>query len=189
MRTFFILILLGVFSLGCAKMQVGGTKEPIKLDIAMRLDVYQHMEKDIDAIENIVSGSADSVDPAQAAGKQSFLGSFISSAYAQEGFSPEVEAAALRRKDRLGQLSALEAKGVIGENKQGLVELKNPQDSGQEASQIVSAENSDRMIIYQGVASKNGTSIADVKKLYAMRLQADAPAGTPIETESGWGVK
>jgi len=189
MRIFLILLLLGVFGLGCAKMQVGGTKEPIKLDIAMRLDVYQHVEKDIDAIENIVSGSADSLEPKEGTENQSFLRFFIGSAYAEEGLSPEVEAAALRRKGRLGQLSALEAKGVIGENQRGFVEVRDPQNAGQEASQVVSAENSDRMVIYQEVARKNGTSVSDVEKLYAIRLQNDAPAGTPIETQDGWRIK
>jgi uncharacterized protein YdbL (DUF1318 family) len=53
----------------------------------------------------------------------------------------------------------------------------------------VNAENSDRMTIYQSVAKKNGSSVEEVQSLYAKRLQADAPAGTPIETESGWIIK
>jgi len=38
---------MGVFlTVGCAKVQVQAPKEPIKVDISMRLDVYQHVEKD-----------------------------------------------------------------------------------------------------------------------------------------------
>jgi uncharacterized protein YdbL (DUF1318 family) len=81
----------------------------------------------------------------------------------------------------------LEAKGVIGENKSGLLTVK--QAGLPTAAEIVNAENSDRMIIYQGVARKNGSSVEDVERLYAKRLQADAPAGTPIETDDGWAVK
>ena len=41
---------------GCASVQVNAPKEPIKMDISMRLDVYQHVVKDIDDIESIVAG-------------------------------------------------------------------------------------------------------------------------------------
>ena len=54
---------------------------------------------------------------------------------------------------------------------------------------MVSDENSDRMVIYKGVAAKNGTSVAEVKDIYAKRLQEDAPAGTPIQKAGGWTVK
>jgi uncharacterized protein YdbL (DUF1318 family) len=37
------------------------------------------------------------------------------------------------------------------------------------------------MVIYREVARKNGASVEEVQKLYAKRLQSDAPAGTPIE--------
>jgi len=185
---FFLILLLGIsFSLGCARMQVGGTKDPIKLDISMRLDIYQHVEKDIDAIESIVSGSQDNK---KAADKQSLLGIFVGEAYAQEALSPEVEQAALRRKARLIELSSWEAKGVIGENRNGLAEVRNAQGADSAAGQIVSGENADRMIIYQSVAHKNGTSVEEVQKIYAKRLQSNAPAGTPIETPDGsWKVK
>lgn len=186
MRFFLILMIAVTFSLGCAKMQVGGTKDPIKVDISMRLDIYQHVESDIDAIENIVSGVKENK---KSADKQSFLEIFIAQAYAQEGLSPEVEQAALRRKDRVSDLSSWEAKGVIGENKKGLVEIRDSQSVDKTLSEIVSAENSDRMIIYQAVAKKNGTSLEEVQGLYSKRLQSNAPAGTPVEVSDGWQIK
>ncbi len=185
MKNIFIMLVALVAFFGCARVRVEAPKEPIKVDISMRLDIYQHVEKDIDAIESIVSGSKDTKKTAD---KQSLLGFFSGEAYAEEGLSPEVEQAALRRKDRLGELSSWQAKGVIGENKNGLVEIRSSEGAG--AGQIVSAENADRTIIYQSVANKNGTSIEEVEKLYAKRLQASAPAGTPIETPDGaWKVK
>lgn len=187
MKLLLISLLVIPFSVGCARMQVGGTKEPIKVDVTMRLDIYQHVEKDIDAIEGIVSGAKENKNTADQRG---LLRIFISDAYAQEGLSPEVEQAALRRKDRLAELSSWEAKGVIGENKSGLVEIRNPQGADSTAGQIVEGENADRRIIYQAVANKNGTSVEEVQKLYARRLQANAPAGTPVETPDGaWEVK
>lgn len=187
MRKVVVLLAVAVLSLGCAKLQVEGSKEPIKVDIAMRLDIYQHVEKDIDAIENIVSGGKESKASKDT---QSLLRFFVSNAYAKESLSPEVEQAALSRKSRYAQLTTLESKGVIGENKNGLVEVRNSSAADSSVKQLVSAENSDRMVIYQSVAKKNNTSVAEVQKLYAKRLQDDAPSGTPIETQAGsWQVK
>jgi len=181
-------VILGIAVLavfGCARVKVEAPKEAIKVDISMRLDIYQHVEKDIDSIENIVSGG---VPAAKSLGQKSSLGWFVTPVYAQEGLSPEVEQAALRRKDRKAQLSSLQASGALGENKSGLVEVRSGGSS--EASSVASAENSDRMIIYQAVAAKNGTGVGDVQVLYAKRLQADAPSGTPVESAGGqWTVK
>ena len=175
-------------SLGCARIRVEAPKEPIKMDITMRLDISQHVQKDIDAIENIVSGAAK--EQAVSSDKQSRLGFFIANAYAQEGLSPEVEQAALRRKARLAELSSWQAKGVIGENSIALVEIRNAQGADYSVSQIVSQENTDRMVIYQAIALKNGTSLAEVQKLYAARLQASAPSGTSVQsTDGSWKVK
>jgi len=168
------MLLLGlIFSLGCARVEVQAPKEPIKVDISMRLDIYQHVEKDIDAIESIVSGGKE---------KQSFLDYFISNAYAEEGLSSEVEQAALRRRDRLSELSAWQSKGVIGENKRGFVEIVKQSSADPSLGQLVNQENSDRRIIYESLAKKNNTTVGEIEKLYAQRLQSSAPAGCPIET-------
>ncbi|MDD5730569.1 MAG: DUF1318 domain-containing protein, partial [Candidatus Omnitrophica bacterium] len=121
------------------------------------------------------------------AGGQSLLNCFVTNAYAQEDLSPEVKNAALNRKNRRSELASWESKGVIGENSLGLVEIRSSDKGGSEAAALVQAENNDRMVIYQAVAKKNGTSVDEVQKLYAKRLQADAPAGTPIEAANGSG--
>ena len=182
-------VLLG---LGCARIRVEAPKEPIKMDISMRLDIYQHVEKDINAIEDMVSGPKKETKPSD---KQSFLDSFNSCAYAQEGISPQAEQAALRRKDRRDTLLSLEEKAVIGENKSGLVEIRKPDAANKDADSLVEAENSDRMIIYNYIAEKNNTPLEEVQRMYANRLQNDAPSGTPIEVlntsggTSEWKVK
>lgn len=191
MKRFIITLAAVVFVIGCAKLSVQGTKEPIKVDISMRLDVYQHVEKDIDAIEGIVSGEkGKNEDKDKLNDKQSFLRIFISNAYAQEGLGLDVEQAALRRKNRVDELYALESKGIIGENKSGMVELRDSSAGGGSVDQLISAENSDRMVIYQSVAGKNNTSLEDVRRIYAKRLQNDAPTGTPVESLGGeWKIK
>ncbi len=185
-ETIFVSILFVIFSLGCARVRVEAPKDPIKVDISMRLDIYQHVAKDIDSIENIVSGGQ--VAPA-AKGPQSSVNLFVTAAFAQEsGLSPEVEQAAMNRRDRRSELSSWQAKGVVGENRSGLVVIRGAGDASSEA--LVAAENKDRMTIYEAVARKNGTSVEEVQKLYAKRLQNDCPSNTPIEVlNEGWKSK
>lgn len=177
MKRAVIIIAAAVFVIGCARVSLQAPKEPIKLDISMRLDVYQHVQKDINSIEDIVSGSEKTAKPAD---KHSFLYYFgTSAAYAQDALDPDVEQAALSRKARRAQVVSLLQAGSVGENKLGLLEVRSAADSN--ASQLVSSENSDRMVIYQSLAAKNNTGVKEIQKLYATRLQSDAPQGAPIE--------
>ncbi|MCX5687408.1 MAG: hypothetical protein NTV71_02000, partial [Candidatus Omnitrophica bacterium] len=116
MKNIFIVLIALVAFLGCARVRVEAPKDPIKLDISMRLDIYQHVAKDIDAIEDIVSGN----EKKPVGSKQgTWLEIFVKDAYAQESFGPEVEQAAYNRRDRKPQLVSLEESGVVGENKLG----------------------------------------------------------------------
>ena len=193
MKTALLITVCLILSLGCARLSVQAPKEPIKVDITMRLDIYQHVQKDIDDIESIVSGGAK--EKVQTKDNQSWLGVFLSNAYAQGGLSPDVEQAALSRRGRLSDLASWESKGVLGENKLGLVEIRNAGAADSSVGQLVQAENSNRMVIYQSIAEKNGTSVQEVQKIYAQRLQRDAPSGTPIEVvnestgNSEWKIK
>jgi len=165
--------------IGCAQVQVKAPKEPIKVDITMRLDVYQHVTNDIDNIESMVSGKTEKPNNGM---KLNFL---IAEAYAEDKLPPEAEDAVAKRKGRYAELTSLESKGAIGENKLGLVEVKAKGEGP--AYGLVVAENKDRMIIYEALAKKNGITLEAVQKIYASRLQADAPAGTPIEAKNPYG--
>lgn len=183
-RKICIIFIVLFVAAGCARLQVVAPKDPIKVDIAMRLDIYQHVEKDINAVEDIVSGNKPSDEP------QSMLNHFVDVAYAEEGLPAEVEEAAMRRKARYQDLASAESRGRIGENKSGFVELRAADTGDASLDGFVSAENSDRMIIYRSIAEKNGATLDEVQKLYAKKLQSSAPAGTPIESASGeWLTK
>jgi len=167
-----------IVAFGCARVSVQAPKEPIKVDISMRLDIYQHVQQDINAIENIVSGAA---SEAKDTGGQSMFFTGVSCAYAQgANLSPEVEQAALRRKERVSELNQWQQKGVIGENRLGLLELRDKSASSS-VEQLIQVENADRMVIYRQLAQKNNASLESIQKVYAQRLQQDAPAGTPVE--------
>lgn len=165
-------ILVVFFGTGCMSMQVKAPKEPIKVDVTMRLDVYQHVVSDIDNIEGIVSGKTEAAP--KGGMKLNFL---MANAYAEEGLSQDVEDAAIRRRDRRAELVSWETRGAVGENRLGLIEQRD----GGAPQQLISSENADRMVIYRAIAKKNGASLEDVQKVYAQRLQSDASAGTPIE--------
>lgn len=167
-----------VVFLGCARVRVEAPKEPIKVDVSMRIDVYQHVQKDIDAIEDIVSGSS---KEKVASDQHSRFKFFVGVAYAQEELNPSVQEAALRRKERLTDLYLLMKQGIIGENKAGLVEIVDESRADAPMKSLVADENSDRMVIYKELAQKNNASVDDIQKVYTSRLQNDAPPGTLIE--------
>ncbi|MBF0505158.1 MAG: YdbL family protein [Candidatus Omnitrophica bacterium] len=184
MKTMTLLIGTFLLTLGCANVRMEAPKDPIKLDVSMRLDVYQHVESDIDKIENTINSP--SKKGAKVLNKTSLLDIFVDNAYAQE-LSPEAESAVARRQARHSDLVSWEEKGVVGENRSGLVEIKGSKNDAVQG--LVDSENNDRMVIYKAVADKNGTSIDSVQSLYAKKLQSNASPGTPVEGNSGWSVK
>lgn len=182
-----VVIVLGAIlflTAGCVGVRVKAPEKPFKVDIAMRLDVYQHVQNDIDAIENVVKGSRKEESKPIV---QSFLDFLTPTAHA-EGLDSAIEEAALRRNSRYSEIISLEKEGVLGESALGMIVIrKNADDS---INKLVSEENSDRMMIYKGIAEKNRTSIENVQMMYGARLQNGAPAGTPVESsENEWHVK
>ena len=179
-----------LFLLGCARVTVDA-KQPIKLDVTMRLDIYQHVAKDVTAIEDMISAPNTAGAASGTQGKTSLLSFGVKEAYAQEesDYPSDVKAAIERRKERRPALTSFEAKGAIGENARGLVEVKNA-SAGSDVSSIAQEENSDRNIIYNYVSSKNGAAQDETGKLFAKRIQADVPQGTPIEAPDGsWNTR
>ena len=181
--------LLGLFFLlGCARVSIDA-KKPIQLDVTMRVDIYQHVARDADDIESMISSpSAKSSDPQ----KMSFFNLFVKEAFAQSpgDYPPDVMAAIERRKGRRGALLQLESQGVVGENASGLVVLRNPGGAPSSAGSLIEAENRDRKMIYAYVSKKNGASSEETARVFAKRIQADAPRGTPIQAADGhWTVK
>ncbi|MFH0876928.1 MAG: DUF1318 domain-containing protein [Candidatus Omnitrophota bacterium] len=154
--------------MGCARVSVE-TKEPIKLDVTMRLDIYQHVAQDAQNIEDMISSP-----------KTSWLSFGVPEAWAQEeaGYPSDVTEAIERRKDRRSELRAWQAKGVLGEGADGFVTVASDK-ALQEAVRLAEQENRDRRIIYQYVAQKNGVTVEETARIFAQRIQADAPTGTP----------
>ncbi len=157
--TVMISAFIGLFTLSCASLNVQ-TKKPIKVDINMRVDVYQHVVKDVESLESQVYGEPES--------KQ--LNALFSWGYAYAAeYSPEVTNALTRRKRRAGRLEAFLKAGYIGENRDALLEVisKNiPDNLKEEVEGIVKDENADREIVYRATAEKNGITIDEVRKVF-----------------------
>jgi uncharacterized protein YdbL (DUF1318 family) len=108
-------------------------------------------------------------------------------AYAQGAAGGDVEAATDNRRERRADLYILEQKGVIGENKSGLIQVMPGHEADAAASAMVDKENSDRMLIFNSVAEKNHQPIADIQTMNAKNFQCDVPSGTPIEVPNAQG--
>lgn len=154
-----IIIMLLVF-FGCVRAKVNvETKEPIKVDINMRLDIYQHVVKDVNSIEDDIYGSKD---------KQFNLRIVFGNVYAADA-SGDVESAKERRKQRADLIVEYFNKNYVGENKKAYLQvIKENVPSGEitKIENMVKQENSDREIIYKATAQKNGADIAQVLEIF-----------------------
>jgi len=103
----------------------------------MRVDIYQHVAKDVESIEDQVYGAEEKK-------LNSLL--FIQEVYAQE--SSETSEAVDRRKERTSAIGDYFKKGYIGENRQALLEIVAkdiPSDKKAEIESTISRENQDRI--------------------------------------------
>jgi uncharacterized protein YdbL (DUF1318 family) len=89
-------------------------------------------------------------------------------------------------EQRLPQLDQLKAKGVIGENNRGLLELRG---GDVDAGDAVAAENRDRGIVYAEIAKKTGTSIDQVSRHRARQIVASSAAGVWLQKDDGTWYK
>jgi uncharacterized protein YdbL (DUF1318 family) len=169
-----LIVLLMVF--GCAKVSVE-TKEPIKVDINMRVDVYQHIVKEADSINDQIYGDDD----------QSFnIHFFLQEACAADS-SAQVQEAITRRKARAKKIKEFFKSGYIGENRNAYLEARGdvPADVSAEVQKAVGEENRDRKIIYEAQAAENDVSVSEVQKIFFKDDYERAPSGYWFEIKRG----
>ncbi len=100
------------------------------------------------------------------------------------GWSEDVKA---RMRERLPILVDLKARGVVGENNQGFLELLKGQT---EKQNVVAAENQDRKTIYAQIAQQTGTDIQVVGQRRAIQIAEKAAPGEWLQDGSGkWRQK
>lgn len=157
-----LLVLLACVLAGCKAPTVNlSTDEPIKVDINVRLDVYQYGDgKPADATQTLAGGGV----PALAA--------------------PETDPAS-RRRNRMADIQTFKNNGLIGENREGLVSIRNepPGEYGAYVRKTVDAENDDRMAQMKDLAESRKTSLPEIQKEQAALWRNRAFKGELIEVE------
>jgi uncharacterized protein YdbL (DUF1318 family) len=83
---------------------------------------------------------------------------------------------------RLSKIDELKAKGAIGENIHGLVEVRG---DDAEAAGVVAAENSDRQAVYAAIGKQTGASAEQVGRSRAKQIAANSAAGVWLQRDDG----
>lgn len=148
---------------GCALPPVKlSTPEPVKVDINVRLDVYQHGQKD----------KADTSESPNTA--------------ATANDSPSIE---VRRRNRMGDIQLFKNSRIIGENRNGLLDILTPPpgEYGEYIRSVVDAENEDRLELMKQLASQQGISIEAIQSDRAKLCRSQAFQGEWIEEPTPGG--
>ena len=80
----------------------------------------------------------------------------------------------LRIKNRLPVIRELKTRGIVGEDNKGLLQFVGAK---KEKSEVVAAENKDRMTIYAAIAKKQGVTPELVGQRRAMQISQKARTG------------
>jgi uncharacterized protein YdbL (DUF1318 family) len=87
-----------------------------------------------------------------------------------------------RMEQRLSKIDELKAKGVVGENNRGLMELRG---GDVDAGDVVAAENRDRGIVYAEIAKQTRTSVEQVGRARARQIAGASAAGVWLQKDDG----
>jgi uncharacterized protein YdbL (DUF1318 family) len=106
--------------------------------------------------------------------------------------TPEVMAVIESRRGRLNEVSNALSRGCIGENNQGLLEVRPGTGCQPTVSELVTAENRDRMFLYRTLVEQNNMPPGDLARVQAAFAKAHrerAPAGAWVQDPGGAWVR
>ncbi len=137
------------------------TPEPLKVDVALRVDIFQHRVE--------ATGDAEAAAPADDAGT-----------------SDEQT----RRRDRMGQIQSFKNSRLIGEARTGLLQIIRlpPGEFGRTIEQQVAAENADRTALMRAEAAARRVPLATVEAEQAAQWRERAFPGEWIEERQADGT-
>jgi uncharacterized protein YdbL (DUF1318 family) len=145
---------------GCKTPSINlATNEPIKVDIAMRLDVYQHNNGDVSAAKPSPTPVARGGDPVE------------------------------RRKNRQADIQVFKNSRLVGEDRTGMlvVLVETQGDYGDYVRRSVASENADRMAQMKAQADKEKRSLVDIQKEQAALWANRSFKGEWIESRGADG--
>ncbi len=102
----------------------------------------------------------------------------------------EVQKVLNSRKSRVHELQALKAKGLIGENDKGFIEILKPLQPKEKS--LIEAENHDRKFIYNTAVAQNHLGSKGLEKVeedFAKTHRARARKGDLIQNPDGQWVQ
>ncbi len=192
-----------ILAFGCALRTTHKVETTHKIDAHIVIDI-RRIEDDMRDIEDMVEGGETKSEGRKSSNrggarliessKRSLLASFfsLSAAEAAEAGNPsdEMVRAVESRKKRLPELRKYKSEGCVGENNQGLLELRRTEKTRsvpayrKKVVDLVKAENKDREIIYKEYLKKKGLppeAIARVKASAAKTHREKAKKGEWIQ--------
>ena len=133
--------------------------DPVKVDLNMRVDVYQH--PDANAQKRVTAVQATTTEDAQT-----------------------------RLRNRMGEVQVLKNNRIVGESRQGLLEIRNkpPGEFGEYVQRLVEAENKDRVAMMQDIAQKKNLASEEVQRQQAELARNKAFSGEWIEVPQSDGT-
>ncbi|MBI4558441.1 MAG: YdbL family protein [Candidatus Hydrogenedentes bacterium] len=163
------------------------------IDAHIVVDI-RHIEEQAEDVLDYIEGKTDGPPAAgaPAKGKSSLLErglefvTPIRTAYAAElkATSPRLTELAKSMKERFPKLEALEAKGCLGEDNRGYVDLRPCEglegEAKNDAQKLVAAENADRKAFYKEIAEQNtdqNVTLTVVERIYAQKRLERAKPG------------
>ena len=87
-----------------------------------------------------------------------------------------------RMIERLPVITALKAKGIIGEDNRGYLQFIGQK---KENEGVVAAENEDRQMVYEAIAKQQGTTVELVGKHRAIQIANKAQPGDWLQDANG----
>lgn len=119
-----------------------------------------------------------------------FHSAAIAGQYDLKEMTPAVQSAINSRQARYDDLQQLKSSQAVGETNRGYVEVRRSEGN---ASSIVEAENRDRKVIYEAIASQNNLGpggLAIIEKVFGEVKRDQAAPGELIQLSNGqWTQK
>lgn len=94
----------------------------------------------------------------------------------------DLDAVKARMVERQPSLDALRKEGFVGENNRGYTEVRKVSGN---ASEVSSAENRDRELVYADIARRAGSTPEQVGRARARQIAGSSAAGVWLQRESG----
>lgn len=105
--------------------------------------------------------------------------------------NPESSDVRERRRARRDRIKAWKSAQLLGENNKGLLEARTADGKlSTSVQKVVDAENADRQLVFQAIASKQNIPAESVAQRWASRMAERAPEGALVQDAAGnWKEK